>query len=90
MHFTFYVIINLTRAKVYVFTFTERCDPSEEEKGMLEILRILKESFRNGSAVGSLWQHIPLLRFIIPKYSGFSDQEQRVSTMSNYFLVNIY
>ncbi|OXU28287.1 hypothetical protein TSAR_003385 [Trichomalopsis sarcophagae] len=63
-----------------------RCDPTEKESEMVEILRILKESFRNGSATGSLWQHIPFLRFIMPKYSGFADQQQRVSAMSNYFL----
>ncbi|XP_014208512.1 methyl farnesoate epoxidase-like [Copidosoma floridanum] len=66
-----------------------RCDPTKEETGMLEILRILKESFRSGSVTGSLWQHIPVLRYIMPKYSGFADQKQRVATMSNYFLEEV-
>ncbi|XP_023317762.1 methyl farnesoate epoxidase-like [Trichogramma pretiosum] len=66
-----------------------RCDPTKEEEGMLKILRILKESFRSGSAAGFLWQHIPILRFIMPKYSGFSEHQKRVTAMLHYFLEEV-
>ncbi|XP_058800845.1 methyl farnesoate epoxidase-like [Phymastichus coffea] len=64
----------------------KRCDPSEENSEVKDILSILNESFRNGSATGALWQHLPILRRLVPKYSGFAEQDRRVSAMSKYFL----
>ncbi|XP_072754318.1 methyl farnesoate epoxidase [Anoplolepis gracilipes] len=62
-----------------------RFDLDKKNPKLREILSVVNDLIRNSNVTGGILTYLPLLRYIIPNYTGFTVLNQRLARMSQFF-----